>query len=161
MSKRVDELIARAERMLVELQSTEGIPARPLAHQFGIDVGDIGRELTLHPELAPAVRAFVERTAPIVARDTGLMWRFHLVYDAADCRSSETLYYTGALRMRSDLEFFRDLYRDSVAGHRVAGIETEEVDRDLKEWGALQYLEEIPAGIPDSHVWWHQSLSGK
>ena len=37
----------------------------------------------------------------------------------------------------------------TAAGHRVAGIETEETDRDLEEWGAMQYLEEIPAGIPE------------
>jgi hypothetical protein len=54
-----------------------------------------------------------------------------------------------------------ELYRDSVAGHRVAGIETDETDRNLREWGAEQALEEIPPGYPPSHVWWHRSLSGK
>jgi hypothetical protein len=107
------------------------------------------------------VDAFVERTAPIIRMDTRLSSWIHRVYDAAESHSSETEVYVGALALRSELEFFRDLYRDSVAGHYVAGIETDETDMNLKEWGAEQYLEEIPPGFPASHVWWHQSLSGK
>ena len=76
-------------------------------------------------------------------------------------RSSDTEDYLQALSMRSALEFFRDLYRDSVAHDRVAGIDIGDTDENLKEWGSQQYLEEIPPGFPASHVWWHQSLSGK
>lgn len=160
MTERLDRAMSRAEAMLVELQTATDDAVR-IALQFGDDVGEIGRELTLHPELAPEVFGFVGRTAPIVARDTGLMFWIHRVYDRAESRSSETYEYVHALTMRSALEFFRELYRDSVAGHAVAGIETEELDQNLKEWGAVQYLEEVPAGYPASHVWWHQSLSGK
>lgn len=48
-----------------------------------------------------------------------------------------------------------------MARDRVAEIAAELTDQSLKEWGAQQYLEEIPPGFPESHVWWHQSLSGK
>lgn len=160
MSELLDQLMARAESALTALQSTFDGGAAPLALQFGHDIGAIGRELTMHPGLAPDIRAFVERTAQIVERDTGLSSWFGRVYDAADSRSSETLEYVRALHMRSDLEFFRDLYRDSAASHRVSGIETDFTDENLKEWGGQQYLEEIPPGLPASHVWWHQSLSG-
>lgn len=161
MSEHLDHLMTCAESSLVALQSSSDRDAAGLARQFGYGIGAVGRELTQHPELAPEARAFVERTAPIVERDTGLMFWILRVYDAADSRSSETEEYMHALGMRSDLEFFRDLYLDSVARDRVAEIETDETDENLKEWGAQQYLEEIPAGYPASHVWWHQSLSGK
>lgn len=160
MSEHLDQLLARAESMLIALQSATD-NATSLAIGFGLDIGEIGRELTLHPELAPKVRAFIDRTAPIVQQDLKLARWIHRVHDAAESRSSETYEYTGALRMRSALEFFRDLYRDSAARERVAEIETDETDENLKEWGAEQYLEEIPPGYPDSHVWWRQSLSGK
>jgi hypothetical protein len=161
MSELLDQLIASAESALATLQSTFDGAAAPLSLQFGYDVGAIGRQLTQHSELAPKVRAFVERTAPLIERDTGLSIWFGRVYEAADSRSSETEVYMRALGMRSDLEFFRDLYRDSAARHRIDGIETDFTDENLKEWGAHQYLEEIPPGFPASHVWWHQSLSGK
>lgn len=161
MSATLDQAMARAESALAALQSTPYEAAAPLALQFGREIGIIGRELTLHPELAAKVRAFVERTAPMVVMATPLSIWFGRVYDAAESRSSDTEIYGGALGMRSDLEFFRELYRDSDARHRVAGIDTEEIDEELKAWGAEQYIEEIPPGIPDSHVWWHQSLSGK
>lgn len=160
MSENLDRLTARAESMLAALQTATDDAAR-IALQFGDDIGEIGREVTQHPELAPKLRAFIERTAPIIARDTGLMYWFHRVYDAAESRSSETYEYELALSMRSALEFFRELYRNSVARERVMGLETENTDENLKEWGAQQYLEAIPPGFPDSHVWWHQSLSGK
>jgi hypothetical protein len=161
MSEHLDQLMARAESALAALQQTFDGEAAPLALQFGYDVGEIGRQLMLHRDLAPTVRAFVERTAPIIEQDTGLSLWFGRVYEAADSRSSDTESYMRALGMRSALEFFRDLYRESAAGHRVAGIETELTDENLKEWGAQQYLDEIPPGFPPSHVWWHQSLSGK
>jgi hypothetical protein len=135
--------------------------APSLARSFGDDMYEIGRELTLHSEIAPQVRAFVERTAADVQRCTGLVFWFNRVYRAAEAHSSETLEYSGALHLRSSLEFFRDLYRDSAAGAAVAELETEETDDSLREWAADQYLEHIPDGIPASHVWWHQSQSGR
>lgn len=161
MNEHIEQLLARAESTLTALQSTPHSAAKPLALQFGHEIGKIGRELTQHPELGPAVHAFVERTAPIIRTDTRLSSWIHRVYDAAESRSSDTEVYLGALALRSELEFFRTLYRDSAAGYYVSGIETDETDADLREWGSEQYLDEIPPGFPPSHIWWHQSLSGK
>jgi hypothetical protein len=156
----IEQLLARAESTLALLQAdTPDAPS--LARSFGRDIYEIGRELTLHPEIAPQVRAFVERTAAIVRHCTALVFWFHRVADAAEAHSSETLEYAGALYLRSSLEFFRDLYRDTAADALVAQVETEETDESLREWGAEQYLVDIPAGIPASHVWWHQSQSGR
>lgn len=156
MSDRLDQLLTSAEATLADLQ-TAADHLTGLALQFGRQIGDIGQELTLHPEFAPKVREFVERTAPVVRMDSGLSFWIHRVYDAAESRSSEVQDYMVALAMRSEIEFFRDLYRNSAAAHRVAGIETDETDQDLKEWSGHQYITEIPAGIPQSHVWWYQS----
>jgi hypothetical protein len=152
----IEPILARAESTLARLQS-ETPDAPSLARSFGDDIYEIGRELTLHPESAAQVRAFVERTAPLVRLCTGLISWFHRVYRAAEEHGSETAEYSGALVLRSSLEFFRDLYRDSAAADRIAGLETEETDESLREWAADQWLEDMPAGIPTSHVWWHQS----
>ena len=160
MTADLGDLLAIAESTLAGLQTaTDHITG--FALQFGDEICEIGRQLTIHPELAPAVRAFVERTAPVIASDVRLGRWLGRVYDAAESRSSDTEEYVRALALRSALEFFRDLYRDSVAHDYVAGIETEDTDANLKDWGAQQYLEDIPPGFPPSHVWWHQSLSGK
>jgi hypothetical protein len=160
MSEHLDKLLASAESTLAALQTaTDHVTG--FALQFGHEIGEIGRQLTQHPELAPRIRAFIERTAPVVVRDLRLGRWFGSVYDAAESRSSDTEDYIQALGMRSALEFFRDLYRDSVASDYIAGIDIEDTDDQLKEWGAQQYLEEIPRGFPASHVWWHQSRSGK
>jgi hypothetical protein len=156
----IDQLLATAESTLAALQTaTEHVTA--VALQFGYEIGEVGRVLTQHPEVASKVRAFVERTAPVVGRDLRLGRWFGSVYDAAESRSSDTEDYVHALALRSALEFFIDLYRDSAAHDRVAGLDIGDTDDQLKEWGAQQYLEEIPPGFPASHVWWHQSLSGK
>jgi hypothetical protein len=160
MSESFDLILARAEGSLAELQAATA-DARRVALQFGREIGEIGRALTLHADLAPRVQAFVARTAPLVRLDPGIWIWLHRVYDAAESRSSDTDEYLRALSMRSALEFFRDLYRDSVAGDYVAGIDIGDTDEQLKEWGAEQYLAEVPPGYPPSHVWWHQSLSGK
>lgn len=161
MSELLDQALARAEATLTALRAMPVEETPPHVLQFGHDIGVIGRELAQHPELAETVRAFVERTAPFVRMETTLSIWINRVCDAAERQSSETEVYTGALAMRSDLEFFRELYRDSAAGDQVVGIETDETDAELKAWGREMYLEEVPAGIPASHVWWHQSLSGK
>jgi len=58
-----------------------------------------------------------------------------------------------ALAMRSELGFFRDLYRDSVAGYRVSGIETDETDDNLKEWALSSTSRRSrQASVPVSHV---------
>jgi hypothetical protein len=160
MSERFDQLLTSAEATLAALQAaTENVPG--VALQFGRLIGEIGRTLTQHPELAPKAEAFVARTAPIIRLDPGVWIWLHRVYEAAESRSSDTEQYVQALGMRSALEFLRDLYRDSVASDYIAGIDIEDTDDQLKEWGAQQYLDEIPPGFPASHVWWHQSLSGK
>lgn len=158
MSEDFDQLLASAESTLAMLQNAAD-NATGIALQFGRQIGDVGRALTLHPELSSKASAFVERTAPIVRMDPGIWIWIHRVDDAAESRSSDTEVYMHALKMRSDLEFFRDLYRDSVASDYILGIETDEMDQDLKEWGSHQYIEAIPPGFPDSHTWWHQSLS--
>jgi hypothetical protein len=160
MSEHFEQLLVRAEATLAKLHTARD-RVTAIALDFGDDIGEIGRAWTLHPELASEVRGFVERTAPIVRIDTGLTSWIHRVYDAAQSRSSDTEDHRRALKMRSDLEFLKDLYRDSVAGHRVAEIETAETDQNLQEWGTEQPLDEIPPGFPPSHVWWHQSRSGK
>jgi len=156
MSESIDQLLSRAESVLTKLQAAVERVAN-LALEFGCDIGDIGRELTLHPELASKVRAFIERTAPIVRMDNRLTSWIHRVYDAAESRSSDEDDYVRALGMRSDLQFFCDLYRDSVAAYYVSGIEPVETDANLREWSADQYIDDVPPGIPASHVWWHQS----
>jgi hypothetical protein len=160
MNEDFDRLLASAESTLAGLQAIED-QVRGFALQFGDQVGKIGRALTQHPELAPKVRAFVECTAPLIARNLPLGLWIGWVYDAAESRSSDTDDYRDALAARSDLEFFLDLYRDSVARNYLAGIETESTDEDLKEWGAHHHIDEVPPGIPPSHVWWHRSRSGK
>ena len=159
MSEHLDQLLVCAETTLEKL-GTARDRVTAIALDFGHNIGKIGRALTLHPELAPRVRAFVERTAERVRLEARLSLWIHRVYDAAESRSSETDDYVRALAMRSDLEFLRDLYRDSVAGHYVAGIETDGTDQNLREWGAEQDLHDIPPGIPPSHVWWHHRRSG-
>jgi len=156
MSEHFDQLLASAESTLAALQTaTDQVTG--FALQFGREIGDIGRALTQHPEHASKARTFVDRTAPIIERDLRLARWIGRVYAAAESRSSDTEDYVDALAMRSALEFFRDLYRDSVARDYVAGIETDFTDENLKEWGAQQYLDTIPPGIPESHVWWRQS----
>ena len=161
MNDHIDQLVARAESTLIALQSTPHSAARPLALQFGHEIGKVGRQLAQHLEFGPAVHAFVERTAPIIRTDTRLSSWISRVYDAAESRSSDAEVYVSALTLRSELEFFRDLYRDSAAKHYVSGIETDETDANLREWGSEQNLDEIPMGFPPSHVWWYQSLTGK
>lgn len=156
MSESIEQLLAAAESTLTRLQ-TATERALAMALSFGDYIGDIGRELTQHPDLVDKVQAFVERTAPAVRMDPGI-WRWiHRVYEAADSRSSETEDYKRALEMRSQLEFFRDLYRDSEAHDYVAGIETEPTDDNLKEWSSQMHLDVIPPGFPTSHSWWYQS----
>lgn len=155
----IEPLLARAESTLSALQSNS--PDAPsLSRSFGRDMYEIGRELTLHPENAPQVRAFVERTAGLVRMCPALVYWIHRVGDAAESQSSETDVYIGALALRSSLEFFRDFYRDSAASARTTDLDTEEIDENLRAWGREQHLEKIPDGIPASHVWWHQSQSG-
>jgi hypothetical protein len=160
-SEPIDQLIARGEAVLSTLQSAPEEKRTALALQFGYDIGEIGRRLTLQPGLQPLVRAFVERTAPVLENDFYLARWFGRVYAAADSRGSETVEYVNALVLRSSLAFYAELYRDSVAGDGIAGIDIGDTDEQLKEWGAEQYLAEVPPGYPPSHVWWHQSLSGK
>jgi hypothetical protein len=100
----IEPILARAESTLARLQS-ETPDAPSLARSFGDDIYEIGRELTLHPESAAQVRAFVERTAPLVRLCTGLISWFHRVYRAAEEHSSETAEYSGALVLTSSLEF--------------------------------------------------------
>lgn len=160
MSDFFDQLLASAESTLAGLQATED-QVRGYALQFGDQIGKIGRAVTQHPELAPRLHAFVERTAPLIARHLPLSLWIGSVYDAAESHSSDPDDYLRALSARSDLEFFRDLYRDSVAGHYLEGIETESTDEDLREWGAHPHVEEVPPGIPPSHVWWYQTTSAR
>jgi hypothetical protein len=158
MSDHLDQLLNSAESTLVELQTaSEHITG--FALQFGRKIGEIGRMLTQHPELAQKVDAFIERTAPIVERDNRLGRWFGCVYDSAESRSSDVEDYIDALALRSELEFFRDLYRDSAARNRIAGIDIDDTDQLLGEWGARHRIREIPAGIPASHIWWHRSPS--
>jgi hypothetical protein len=159
MNEDFDQLLASAESTLATLQTTDD-QVTGFALQFGDQIGEIGRTVTQHPELASKVRAFVERTAPIVEQDLRLGRWTGWVYDAAESRSSDIDDYRVALGARSDLEFFRDLYRDSVARDYVAGIETDETDQDLREWGAHHRIDKVPPGIPASHVWWYQTRSG-
>ncbi len=156
----LEQIIARAEQTLGTLTSRDERDLYSEVLQFGIDIGEIGRALVLNPELRPVVAAFVARTEDKVADGARLALWLHRISRAADSRSSETFEYTSALAMRSDLEFFCDLYRDTAARSRVEEIDTSDIDEDLKQWGAVQYLSEIPSGIPAAHVWWHQSLSG-
>jgi hypothetical protein len=160
MADRLDSLLASAEQTLASLQSVPE-DAISLSLQFGREIGDIGCILVLHPELASNVRAFVERTAPLVLKRAGLSFWVYRAYAAGESRSSDTEEYTRALWMRSQLEFFRELYRGTVAQGTVDEIETDELDRNLKEWGKEMHLVEIPEGIPPSHTWWHEGLSGK
>jgi hypothetical protein len=158
MSDAFDQLLAGAESTLAELQTTED-QVRGYALQFGDQVGKIGRAVTQHPELAPRVCAFVERTAPLIAQHLPLGLWIGAVYDAAESGSSDPDDYLQALNARSDLEFFLDLYRDSVACNYLEGIETESTDDDLKAWGADHQVDHVPPGIPPSHVWWYQRRS--
>jgi hypothetical protein len=61
-----------------------------------------------------------------------------------------------ALNMRSDLEFFRDLYGDSIARERLQRIQMEETDADLERLAPHYHIAEVPADIPAHHVWWHR-----
>lgn len=158
MSDFFDQLLASAESSLAGLQTTED-QVRGYALQFGDQIGKIGRAVTQHPELAPKVRAFVERTAPLIARNLPLGLWIGWVYDAAESHSSDPDDYLQALSARSDLEFFLDLYRDSVACNYLEGIETESTDEDLKAWGVHHQVDDVPPGIPPSHVWWYQRRS--
>lgn len=158
MSEHIDQLLSSAESTLAELQTaTEQVTG--FALQFGRKIGEIGRMLTQHPELAPKVDAFIEHTAPTVQRDNRLGRWLGRVYDAAESRSSDIEDYTDALALRSELEFFRDLYRGSAAHDRVTGIDIGDTDQLLREWGAHHRIREIPSGIPESHVWWHRNPS--
>ena len=158
MSDAFDQLLARAESTLAELQTSED-QVRGYALQFGDQIGKIGRAVTQHPDLAPRVRAFVERTAPLIARHLPLGLWIGSVYDAAESGSSDPDDYVQALSARSDLQFFLDLYRDSVACTYLDGIETESTDEDLKAWGVHHQVDDVPPGIPPSHVWWYERRS--
>lgn len=158
MSDSFDQLLASAESSLAELQVSHD-QVRGYALQFGDQIGKIGRAVTQHPELAPRLRAFVERTAPLIARNLPLGLWIGSIYDAAESHSSDPDDYLQALGARSDLAFFLDLYRDSVAQNYLEGIETESTDEDLKEWGVHHPVEDVPPGIPPSHVWWYQRRS--
>ena len=148
----------RAEAVLALLTPTSSLGE---ALAFAHELDDIGRALTLDPGLAPRVRAFVERTAPQIGYGLGLVPWIHFAHEEARSRSSETPYYTRALALRSSIAFFLELYGDSVAHDFVVGIDTDQLDRDLAEWGRVQWLEAVPEGYPPSHVWWHQSMSGR
>jgi hypothetical protein len=162
MEDSLEDRMARAESGLERLLAEHTDDDFAIVLQFGIDIGTIGRALVKHPEIAPQVAAFVARTQDLVARSAKLSLWFYRAQRAADNRSSETDEYTNALAMRSDIEFFRQLYKGSKAESRISDFdgETEVIDKDLEEWGRVQYLESIPDDIPPSHVWWHQSLSG-
>ena len=64
--------------------------------------------------------------------------------------------YERALYLRSALEFFRDLYRDTAAREFVEGIQTDDIDQQLEQLGRGQHIEAVPAGVPPSHRWWHR-----
>ena len=159
MSERIEDVIARAESNLEEIVAGGGD-----ALQFGFDIGTLGRAVVAHPPHQPDIAAFAHRTAPLIARSVSelkdsVAW-VHRVSYATESLSSDTELYVRALMMRSDLEFLREIYCDTVASSKIAEIDTAEMDANLQEWGRNQYLDSVPANIPSTHVWWHQSLSG-
>ena len=152
----LEGLFAQARDALARTRVATGVEARALALDFGMAIGRIGRRLFVDPARAAEVRDFVGDTAAAIVGHPKLWMWFDAVDDASEPLNAEPDLYIKALRMRSDLEFFREMYRGSAAGQIVDGLDTDEADARLEKLAPHYYVADVPDDIPREHVWWHR-----
>jgi len=105
----------------------------------------------------PAVRALIAETAPYQCSLPMSAWfrMFALIVEEGGPDRYET-----ALWMRSELEFWREFYRDAApVALELLDSSISEIDETLAEQAPNRYVSKIPDGIPASHVWWHRHAS--
>jgi hypothetical protein len=152
----LEDLMQHAKKALQRLHAASEADASQGARDFSVAIGDIGRRIYLVPGNVDKVRAFVADTADAVIRSSVIDRMLGSVVDAAEPFNGEPDLYVKALNMRSDLEFFRDLYRDSAAREWVEAIDIEDTDAALERLAPHYYIAETPSDIPPHHVWWQR-----
>ena len=152
----LEDLMEHAKKALQRLRAANEADASQAARDFSVAIGDIGRHIYLAPGDADKVRALVADTADAVLRSSVIGRMLGSVVDAAEPFNAEPDLYVKALNMRSDLEFFRDLYRDSAAREWVEAIDIEDTDAALERLAPHYYIAGAPVDIPPHHIWWQR-----
>lgn len=151
MSRSIYELVSAARRAFERAADREDPDRERAMIEYGRRVGDLGR---LGAGDAPAVRALLEETAPRLDKLPLPSWLRALAL-ATEPATSDDDDYRAALTFRSDVEFWKDFYRD-LAPDEVEQVDTADADEALEALAKNYHVSEVPADIPTSHVWWHR-----
>lgn len=122
--------------------------------EFMIEVHAIGRAWPA--QLGGDERSFLDETAPLLADPRSPLWMW-LAEASGRIRPMEDDddQLAGALDDRSALQFLLDLYRETAAADVVAGVETDDLDAEIREVCRHFRVPPPPDGIPRTHWWWY------
>jgi len=151
VSTSIEDVVALARNAFQRACDRSEPDRRGWMLEFGRRIGELGR---LRAGDHPAVRALIAETAPGLD-GLPLPWWVRALARAAEPVSTEDAEYQYALDLRSNVEFWKDFYRE-LAPDAVEQVEIEDIDEMLERLSQNYYVAEVPADIPASHVWWHR-----
>jgi hypothetical protein len=122
-------------------------------------LNDVGLMLALCPELrsSPDLRRFLDESADALEQVFVKLHAFPLEATGDYEALWEANEWREVCRLRSGVQFFIDLYRDTGFAPFLEGIDTTFFDDWVREWGGRQGYaldDERPRGTPSSHWWW-------
>jgi len=130
---------------------------RMASHSFGSTVGAIGRWLVTHPEDRIEIDAFAQEMGMRVDDRTPLDRWWLSIWNAADAHEFRAYELEQALTLRSDLQFFIDIFRGRLRSNWIDELELEALDariRDTADATGPMSTVPTPPDIPPHHVWW-------
>ncbi|HLK99974.1 MAG TPA: hypothetical protein VK539_05280 [Myxococcaceae bacterium] len=157
-STTLQELIATTRKDLNDLRRSSDVYESGAMEELMYDAYRLAIQLSASPEARADVtlrQLLAEASSVIEERNVDLSY-----YPWTVVRQFRTSWEANEWEQlciaRSGIEFFMELFRESVLAERVAGIDTSEIDEFIRESGGEGHLpdEAIPPEIPLSHWWW-------
>jgi hypothetical protein len=150
----VEQILAQADGALAKASIGEPTARREAIGKLMQCFEQLAREVAQGVTSWEAVRSWAQQNAERVraARQTIKAW---------DAETGDMFYSPSGgeeeaeavLKRRSRLAFAAEVFRGTSAAEALAGLESEEFDRDLHEEAARLELF-APSYIPRSHHWW-------
>jgi len=155
----LDTLLAKTREQL-ELANSYTISSDEqgrAVNAFGSTIAALGRWLVRHPEDSATIGAVVEELGKKIDDRTPLGRWFMTVYRASESHEFRTYELEQAFELRSDLQFFIDLFRGKITHNWVEQDDMDSLDeriRDTADATGPSGLVPTPPDIPPHHVWW-------
>jgi hypothetical protein len=137
----------------------EGTPADPLLADLLLDMYQLGLLIGGDPALrdSPELHAFLDEAAPELMEEhvSLLFYPGSLIREFQ--RTWEQDEWEQLCRRRSALQFFLDLFEDTMLAPFIHEIEIDHLDEEIRDWGNREGFlspSEIDPRIPHSHWWW-------